>query len=74
MGEGLRKHWHIPYCEKIIEYDDNEMGCHVRKAYMRCMICQKELKPEYYYSSIAPPASKGAKALQKQKKKYGSHR
>ena len=74
MGEGLRKHWHIPFCEKIIEYDDHVMGCHVRKAYMRCMICQKELKPEYYYSPLSRCNEKGIKALNKNKRKRGEQK
>lgn len=74
MGEGLRPHWHQPICYREVEYDDHTQGIHVRKCYMQCMICQKELRPEFYYSAIKgpPKAHKGNKSLEKHKKKFGN--
>ena len=76
MAEGLRNHWHVPYCYKIVEYDDPEINAHVRKCLRACMICSKELRPEFYYSVIkAPPKEhKGNKSLEKHKKRYGNRK
>lgn len=77
MGEGLRPHWHEPYCYREIEYDDHKRGVHVRKCCKRCMICQKELRPEFYYSAIKGPPIKDKcknKTLEKHKKKFSNHK
>lgn len=76
MKQGLKAHWHQAICYDEIEYDDHDQGVHVRKCMMQCMICQKELRPEFYYSAIKGPpetiTSKANKVLQKHKMKYGN--
>lgn len=70
MGEGLRPHHHVYYEVETKYYHDHEKGCAVRNTTFRCMICGKEYHERYEYH---PPPGKSSK-LEKQKKKYDSHK